>query len=301
MASDGKKLWTVLELLNWTAHYFEEKGIQNPRLNAEVLLGKVLGLDRIMLYACFEQVVDGARRDEFRKLVRRRAGRRPLQYLVGNCEFYGRQFEVTPAVMVPRQETESVVRTCLEMIGSAEGDLWAADVGTGSGIIAVTLAAERGSLWLVATDASGQALAVAARNAAKHGVQDRIRFAEGDLTEPLAEQLPPGRDGFDLIASNPPYVPTGQIGSLQPEIRDYEPRAALDGGPDGLDVIGRLVPQAAPLLAPGGWLVLEMGEGQADAVTRLVEQSGAFAAETIRTATDAGGRERVLCARKGAR
>jgi len=293
-----KQAWTVLELLNWTSEHFRKAGVENPRLNAEVLLGHVLGLERIMLYARFDQQVFEAEKDRFRELVRRRAAREPLQYLVGSCEFYGRQFELTPAVMVPRQETDLLVDKCLEKIGNAES--WAADVCTGSGVVAVTLAAERPSLRVVAADSSPEAVEVAARNARKHGVADRVLPAVGNLTEPVQGRLPAGRKGVDLLTSNPPYVPTAVIEELEPEVRDYEPRAALDGGPDGLDVVRRLVPEAAGILAPGGWLVMELGEGQADAVRKLVRQTGTLAVETIETATDSGGCERIFCVRRSA-
>ncbi len=297
MANTGDdKVWTVLELLNWTADYFRRQGLENPRLNAEVLLGKVLGLERIMLYARFDQPVGEREREEFRALVRRRAAREPLQYLLGACEFYGRRFELTPAVLVPRQETELVVEKCLEKVPDAA--LWAADIGTGSGAIAVTLAAERPALHVIATDLSEEALAVAGRNAAAHGVGDRVLTARGDLAEPVRSLLPSGRTGLELLASNPPYIPTGDIAGLQPEVRDHEPRAALDGGPDGLDVLRRLVPAAADLLAPDGWLVLELGEGQADAVRQLAERTGAFDTDTTETTTDAHGCERVFCVRR---
>jgi release factor glutamine methyltransferase len=288
-----KQSWTVLELLNWTTDHFNRAGIENPRLNAEVLLGHVLGLERIMLYARFDQQVSEAHKDRFRELVRRRASREPLQYLTGRCEFYGRQFDLTPAVMVPRQETELLVDKCLEKIG--QGEFWAADVCTGSGVIAVTLAAEQPLLRVVATDSSAEAIEVAARNAAKHGVADRVLLAAGDLTEPVRARLPAGLKGVDLLASNPPYVPTAVIEQLDPEVRDHEPRAALDGGPDGLGVVRRLVPEAARILAPGGWLVMELGEGEVDAVRNLVRDAGAFAVESIETVADSGGCERVFC------
>jgi release factor glutamine methyltransferase len=297
-AAGVKTSWTILDLLNWTADYFRRAGIHNARLNAEVLLGHVLGMERIMLYARFEQPVDEARREQFRELVRRRANREPLQYLTGRCDFYGRDFEVSPAVMVPRQETELLVDACLQRL-PAEGER-AADICTGSGVVAVTLAAERPALLCCATDSSADALEVAGRNAERHGVADRVTFAQGDLAEPIRGWLPPEGPGLDLMASNPPYVCTERIESLMPEVRDHEPRAALDGGPDGLDVVRRLVPQAAELVAPGGWFALELGEGQADAVAGLLAATGAFDMQTLETATDAGGCERVLSVRRAA-
>lgn len=299
MAFNGRKTqWTVLELLNWTAEHFRRAGVKNPRLNAEVLLGKVLGLERIMLYARFEEQVGQARREQFRELVRRRAAREPLQYLTGSCEFYGRQFAVGPAVMVPRQETELVVEKCLEKMPGDEA--WVADVCTGSGVIAVTLAAERPLARLIATDSSAEALEVAAQNARKHHVEDRVIVALGELLEPVAEHVPSERKGVEVLVSNPPYVPRARIEGLEPEVRDYEPRAAIDGGPDGLMVIRQLVAHSGPLLARRGWLVLEIGEGQAEAVKKLITEAGTFASGTIDTATDAGGSERVVCVQASA-
>ncbi|MFW6188804.1 MAG: peptide chain release factor N(5)-glutamine methyltransferase [Planctomycetota bacterium] len=299
MTSTGdKESWTILELLNWTASYFAEQGIPEPRLNAQVLLAHVMDTERIMLYARFDEQVDPEKRAEFRRLVRRRASREPLQYLVGGWEFYGRHFALTPAVLVPRQETELLAEKCLEKVPEGT-DWWAADIGTGSGVIAVTLACERPGLELIAVDSSAEALEVAARNAARHGVEDRIRLGEDDLAEPLPGLLPPGREGVELLVSNPPYVPTDRIASLEPEVRDWEPRAALDGGEDGLHVIRRLVPQAAEHLLRGGWLVLELGEGQADPVTELAAETAAYDMDTLETVTDSGGCRRVFCVRKG--
>jgi release factor glutamine methyltransferase len=299
MAPDEqKRSWKVLELLNWMTSHFGRAGIANARLDAEVLLSKALGMERIMLYARFDQEVTAAQRDRLRELVRRRAAREPLQYLVGEWEFFGRSFELTPAVMVPRQETELVVEKCLEKLpGDADG-LWAADVCTGSGAIAVSLAAERPGLHVAATDASAEALEVARRNAVRQGVAGRVAFALGDLAEPLHGLLPEGRAGFDLLVSNPPYVPTEQIERLEPEVRCYEPRQALDGGTDGLDAFRRLVPQAAGILVPGGCLVLELGEGQASAVAQMLERAASYDLTTVEMTTDSGGCQRVLCARR---
>jgi release factor glutamine methyltransferase len=297
MATTGdNKSWTTLELLNWTADYFGRLGLENARLNAEVLLGKVLGVERIMLYARFDQEVGERQREEFRALVRRRAAREPLQYLVGKWEFYGRPFELSPAVLIPRQETELLVEKCLEK--STGTGLWCADVGTGSGAVAVTLAAERPTLNAIATDVSAAALDVAARNARAHGVSERVHTVRGELAEPVLGLLPPGRAGLDLLASNPPYVPSARIAALEPEVRDYEPRQALDGGPDGLDVLRRLVPAAAGVLLPRGWMALELGEEQAGPVRRMVEQTRAFDVSSIEIVTDAGGCQRVFCVRR---
>jgi len=295
-ATDAKQRRTTQALLNWAADCLRKADIEDPRLNAEVLLCKALSVDRTALYLRPERPVSPAEDRRCRDFVNRRAAREPLQYLVGSCEFYGREFEVTPAVLVPRQETELVVEKCLGKVG--EGESWAADLGTGSGIIAVSLTAARPALSVIATDSSPAALEVAARNAHRHGVADRVLLAAGDLAEPVPRLLPVGRRAVDLVASNPPYVPTAWIERLQPEVRDHEPRAALDGGPDGLAVVRRLVPQAARLLGPGGWLVLELGEGQADAVRAIAREAGAFAQDTVETVTDPAGCERVFAIRR---
>ena len=300
MATDTRnRSWTVLELLNWTVEHFRAAGVKNPRLNAELLLGRAMGLERIMLYARFDVEVKPEQRQLFREMVRRRAAREPLQYVLGEWEFCGRPFSVTPAVMVPRQETEVVVQCCLQAMTGDGSGLWAADVCTGSGVIAVTLAAERPGLHVIATDTSSEALDVARANAERHGVAGRVHFVQGDLAEPIGSQLPSGRAGVDLFVANPPYVPTGDIAGLEPEVRDHEPRQALDGGADGLHVIRRLVPEAARWINPGGRLVLEVGVGQARAVAGMIHDAGAFE-KAIETSSDPGGCKRAVCATKRA-
>ncbi len=294
--NSADKGWTMLELLDWTTAHFQRAGIESPRLNAELLLGKAAGLERVMLYARFDCKPTPAQRKEFRGLVQRRAGRYPLQYLLGGWEFYGRWFELSEAVLVPRQETELLVDKCLEKVPADGRGVRAADIGTGSGVIAVTLACERPGLELIATDASAEALGVARRNAETRGVKERIAFHQGDLCDALP---PEARGCLALIASNPPYVPSGEIERLEPEVRDHEPRLALDGGPDGLGVIRRLMPEAAEALGAGGWLVLELGR-HAEGVRHLIEGIGLLEKESIETVRDAGGCERVLAVRRRA-
>jgi release factor glutamine methyltransferase len=230
-------------------------------------------------------------------LVRRRSAREPLQYILGRWEFHGRQFVITPAVMVPRPETELLVDVCLDAMEPGRR-AWAADIGTGSGIIAVSLAAARPELRVIATDSSEKALETAALNAARHRVSGRVVMAKGHLAQPVRAYPPPGREGVELVVSNPPYVPTGDLESLQPEVRKYEPPVALNGGPDGLDVIRRLIPQATEVLLPGGLLALEIGQGQARAVEKLIQQADAYQPETVATVRDHAGIERVISARK---
>jgi len=290
----------VLELLNWTTGHFKRAGIEEPRLNAELLLGKALSWERIRLYTGFDVVVGRQERDEFRDLVKRRAAGWPLQYLLGRCEFYGRCFEVTPAVMVPRQETELVIDKCLQKLPGNGAGSWCADIGTGSGVIAVTLAAERPSLRVIATDSSEEALKVTARNTQAHGVAGRVALARGHLTDPVPGLLPPGSGGLDLLVSNPPYIPTGDIERLPAEIRDYEPLSALDGGADGLRVIAELISQARHVLKAGGWLIVELGEGQGEAVREIAAGTGDFRRDSIEIEKDGGGCERVLAAQLSA-
>ena len=288
--------WTLLELLNWTTNFLEEKGVDSSRLNAELLLSQATDLDRIMLYARFEETINPDARARFRKLVRRRADHEPLQYILGTAEFYGRDFVVNRSVLIPRPETELVVDKCLEKIPEAGEEWRAADIGTGSGAIAVTLACQREGLELAAVDSEPEALDVARENAARHGVEDRIQFASGRLCEPLPPEW--GECGTDLVVSNPPYIPSERIDNLQPEVRDYEPRSALDGGEDGLKVIRPLIPAAADILKPEGWLVLELDEDQAPRVKELIDQESPFDTKTIETVVDSIGCERVIAVRK---
>jgi len=298
VACTENKVWTVLDLLNWTAEHFRRAEIDNPRLNAELLLGHVLKAERIMLYTRFDESVAEAERDAFRSLVRRRAAREPLQHLLGTWEFYGRAFEVGPAALVPRPETETLVERSLALLPDDGVEHWVADVGTGSGVVAATFAAERPALRIIATDISDEALALAERNCAVLGVADRVQLARGDLAEPVAGLLPEGGPGLSLLASNPPYVCTDEIAGLESEVRDHDPHAALDGGADGLDLVRRLVPQAADLLAGGGWLVLELDPRQMDDAGRIAAAAG-FDAETIHVTEDGAGRPRILSMKTG--
>jgi release factor glutamine methyltransferase len=190
-----------------------------------------------------------------------------MAYLYGGQEFYGRMFEVTPAVLIPRPETEIIVEAALQLFPDVEAALEIADIGTGSGCLAITLAKERPAARVLATDIATAGFLVSQQNAGRHGVEGRVVFVYGDL---LPERLGPTIERFDLIVSNPPYVPEGDRAALQPEVRDYEPAEALFAGPDGLDVIRRLIPAAAPRLTPGGYLIFEIGAGQDGAVAQLI-------------------------------
>jgi release factor glutamine methyltransferase len=278
--------WTVGRLLSWTTDYLTKRGAESPRLDAEVLLAQALGWERVRLYTHFEDEVAEGPRTAFRALVRRRAEGTPVAYLVGRKEFFSLPLAVSPAVLIPRPDTETVVVEFLERMKGREAPL-AVDVGTGSGCIALACASRHKTARFFATDISGAALAVAAANAAKLGLADRVTFRQGDLFDPVAADGP-----FDAIVSNPPYIPTDVIPTLEPGVRDHEPHAALDGGPDGLRVVARLIAAAVPLLKPGGQLILEIGTAQEAPVRALLAAQDAL--EVAPTVRDYANHPRVV-------
>ncbi len=259
--------WTVGRLLQWTADHFKGRGADSPRLDAEVLLAEALGCKRIELYTAFADVPKEDQRTAFRELVRRRAEGTPVAYLVGRREFYSLGFKVAPSVLIPRPETELIVVTVLDLAKqqAGKGILNVADVGTGSGILAVTLAKNLPTAQVIATDISKAALEIAAENARQHGVAERIEFIECDLLD----GVPPERT-FDFIASNPPYISLAEYEKLPREVKDFEPRNALLGGIQGTEIIERLIPQAAERLRPGGHLVIEISPTIREAVQELL-------------------------------
>ena len=256
--------WTVLKVLKWTTGYLAERGIEGGRLDAELLLADLLQLDRVGLYLNFDRPLDPGELARFRERVGRRARREPLQYILGRAEFWSLPFRVGPAVLVPRPDTEVLVEEALDRAPVTPQIL---DVGTGSGAIAVALAHELPAARVTALDISATALAVAQQNAADNGVAERIRFVEGDL-----HALAP--EAFDLVVANPPYIAEGELAGLMPEVRDFEPRLALAGGADGLDAYRALARQAPRLLTAAGWLLVEVGAGQAEAVRALLAAAG---------------------------
>lgn len=284
------RVWTVLDLLRWTTDHFASRGIDTPRLDAEVLLAYALECDRLRLYLEYEKPVEEPERAQFRELVQRRADERiPVALLTGTREFWSLSLEVTPDVLVPRPETETLVTAALERLPDAEAELRVLDVGTGSGAVALALASERPKARVVATDLSAAALAVAGRNAERLGLADRVAFAEGDLFEPLAGER------FDLVISNPPYIGRGEADSLAPELR-HEPESALYAGADGLEVLRRLVAEASDHLEAGGVLALEIDPRQAPALQQLCTDAGL---RDVRVHRDLAGRERAVSALAG--
>ena len=259
--------WTVRTVLGWTTEYFDRRGIDAPRLTAEVLIAQVMRGDRVQLYIDLDRPLSKAELRECRGLIERRAAGEPTQYLTGRREFYGRPFAVDLRVFIPRPETESVVERVLEEIPK-ESECRILDVCTGSGCIAVTIAAERPRSQVVGIELSAQACDVARANAAALGVEDRVRILEGDLFAPLK----PGA-AFDVLVSNPPYIPSGEISALSAEVR-REPALALDGGTDGLEVTRKLAAQACQWLLPGGFFAVEIGDRSAAPVLRLFQIAG---------------------------
>jgi len=259
--------WTVRTVLGWTTEYFDRRGIDAPRLTAEVLIAQVMRGDRVQLYIDLDRPLSKAELRECRGLIERRASGEPTQYLTGKREFYGRPFAVDPRVFIPRPETESVVERVLEEIPK-ESERRILDVCTGSGCIAVTIAAERPRSQVVAIELSAQACDVARGNSAALGMADRVRILEGDLFAPLE----PGA-AFDVLVSNPPYIPSGEISALSAEVR-REPALALDGGTDGLEVTRKLASQACQWLVPGGFFAVEIGDRSAAPVLRLFQTAG---------------------------
>jgi len=261
-------VWTIGRLLQWTADYLKRHAADSPRLEAEVLLAHALGCPRIALYTRFDEAPAEAPRTAFRELVRRRGEGTPVAYLVGHREFYSLTFRVTPDVLIPRPETEHLVMTLLDLAKQAPGDrpLRIADVGTGSGIIAVTIAQQLPRARVTAIDASAAALEVARQNAADHHVAERIEFVAGDLLTCL-----PAPEPLDFVVSNPPYVSAAEFEQLPDDVRKFEPRQALVGGPTGTEIIARLIPQAAERLAVGGHLLIEISPMIETAVQELVQ------------------------------
>ncbi len=278
------------DLLRQAVQTLESAGVENSRLEAQLLLALALGVTRTQVLAGLYAEPDARQRQEFARLVEARARRVPLAYLRGTQEFYGLTFAVTPAVLIPRPETELLVAFALEklplppapspkgkgeielsplpILGEGSGVRTFADVGTGSGCIAIATLVHCPEACAAAFDISAEALTLARRNAASNGVAERIRFVRGDLLTGASDAA------FDVIVSNPPYIPSAEITALQAEVRDYEPHVALDGGADGLDLQRRLFREARRALRPGGWLGVEVALGQAQAVAALLHDKG---------------------------
>jgi len=287
---------TVLEVIQRSAEFLGKRGVESPRLQVELLLAHVLKLPRMGLYLNFERVLTPVELDEVRELVRRRGQREPLQHIVGSTSFCGLELAVNKSVLVPRPETEQLAELGWEFLNArasavagAREPVAALDFGTGSGCLAITLAVKVPAAQIVAVDISENALAVARENAARHQVGDRIRFVSGDGFAAV-----PAGMSFDLIVANPPYIPAAEIETLEPEVRDYDPRPALNGGAQGLDFYERLAREAGAVLRLGGRIMVEFGDGQAEAVRGMFERQN-WVVEQVKP--DYSGRLRFLAAR----
>ncbi|MCS5638517.1 MAG: peptide chain release factor N(5)-glutamine methyltransferase [Myxococcota bacterium] len=284
----GERTWTVLDLLKWTTDHFAAKGLESPRLDAELLLAHALGLRRLDLYLRYEDVVGAGERARYRELIGLRAGKRiPVALLLGEKEFWSLKFKVSGEVLTPRPDTETLVEAALSCLPDAERPYRVLDVGTGSGAVALSLAHEKPLSEFTATDISPAALEIARANAEALGKANSVRFLEGNLFEPVEGER------FDLIVANPPYLALAEADTLAPEL-EHEPRQALFGGDDGYSVLRPLVEQAPGLLAPGGWLILEVDPRQAETVASWLRAAGLGKAQLR---MDLAGRARVVMAR----
>jgi release factor glutamine methyltransferase len=267
---------TLLESLNQITAQLKDHGIENPRLNAELLLARSLDLSREGLYKNLHSLLQEKQREVLEKMIQRRISGEPLQYILEGQEFWSIDLKVDPRVLIPRPETEFLIEQSLPILSeiSLKRNPSVLEIGTGSGAIAIALAKELKNIFLIATDISGGALILAKENAKSAGVQDRIEFVNGDLFGPFHPSS--GRAPFDLILSNPPYIIRRKINTLAKEVKDYEPRVALDGGEDGLVFYRRIIPEAPFYLREGGWLFLEVAQGKNVYVSEMIEEEGNF-------------------------
>ncbi len=288
--------WTIGRLLNWTTDYLKKNNSASPRLDAEVLLAKSRGCQRIELYTSYDELAPQPVLEQFRELVRLRAAGTPVAYLVGQREFFSLPFKVSRDVLIPRPETEFLVITLLDLAKSyaAEEAIQIVDVGTGSGIIAICVAKHLPSAVVRAVDCSAAALAIAKENCDFHEVSGQVELVEGDLLEPIENIA-----RLDFVVSNPPYVSQSEYDDLSADVREFEPRLALLAGATGREVFERLIPQAADRLKDGGWLLLEISPMIEQDVHRLISQVGHF--ETPQTVRDLAGLARVVQARRCSR
>jgi release factor glutamine methyltransferase len=282
------QVWTIRSVLQWTQGYFKEKGLDTPRLDAELLIGDALKLTRVRLYMDLDRPLDDRELTDIRERVRRRGRHEPVAYITGKRGFWKLDLAVDARVLIPRPDTERLVELALEALAGREAPR-VVDVGTGSGAIALSIAHDRPDATVLAIDISPDALAAAEANARTAGLTN-VTFARGEV-------LGPARDfRADVVLSNPPYIPTAECERLMPDVRQFEPRLALDGGPDGLRIIRELVAQAGALLPPGGALLFEIGHDQGPAASALLTASGAFSDVAVRA--DYGGKDRVVSGRR---
>jgi release factor glutamine methyltransferase len=282
--------WTILRTLRWTDDYFRKHRIENPRSDAEILLSRTLGCERIDLYIRHDQPLHTEELTRFKALIRRRVLREPVAYILGEKEFWSLTFRVTRDVLIPRPETEGLVEAALKLYPD-QGDLRVLELGTGSGIISVALAHERTGWRFLATDISPKAIEIARMNARRHLDKDPIAFMVGNWFDAIDDAV-----SFDLILSNPPYIISDVIPTLEPDIYGYEPVAALDGGADGLAGIALIIHTGCRYLKPGGSLIVEIGYDQGASVAALGQASGGY--DQVAVEKDHSGHDRLVRLRK---
>lgn len=278
--------WTIRDLLTWTTGFFRDKGIREPRLEAEILLAHVLGQNRVYLYTNYDAPVNQNERDKFREFIKRRSQHEPSAYITGTKEFMSLEFIVNPAVLIPRPESELLVERAVKLFQDQPCVI--CDVGTGSGAIAVSLALYLPQAKVYATDISPAALATAQANAAR--LEAEVEFREGDLLSPFLDR----NNYFDLIVANLPYITADEYQDLEPGVKDYEPVTALLAPGDGLDIYRRLLPQALSVMKPGAYIMMEIGYEQGEQAVTMLEDM-----EEVQLIPDLAGRDRIIQARKG--
>ena len=283
------KTWTIGSLVKWATDDFRARGIENPRLGAVLLVAHALEIDRMRVILDANRPLEGAELALLRDLVKRRRAFEPIAYLRGYREFYGLKFRVDKRVLVPRPDTETLVDAALSRSAHVSMSMRQLDLCTGSGCVAIAMARQRPTARVFASDVSGDALAVARDNALRLGAYN-VAFVESDLFA-FAPATPLARERFDVITANPPYIATSELATLMPDVRDHEPRLALDGGADGLALVRRIVSEAPEHLEPGGLLAIEIGAGEAEATVALFEARG-FA--DVRVHRDIARIERVV-------
>ena len=282
--------WTIIKLLRWAAPYLESREIDSPRATGEILLAHALQCERIDLYLNYDQPLNDDELQTFKALIQRRIRREPVAYILGLKEFWSLDFEVTRDVLIPRPETECLVEAALAMLsGTTLSQSWRIlDLGTGSGAVIIALASEQPRHRYYALELSIQAVRVAQRNARRHNLGEMIHFFAADWLSALN----PETSAFDMIFSNPPYIPSSVLKGLQPEIRDYEPLTALDGNDDGLECYSRILSSAHRFLKPGGVILLEIGHDQRDDVRRIAVDCGPY--NNFGSRKDYAGHDRIV-------